>query len=113
MKNDIVSLIIPVYNIENYLESCLESITRQTYHNLEIILINDGSEDSSKSICERYAAIDQRIIFINKDNEGLSKTRQLGFDKANGEYICTIDSDDYIELNFVDKLVSKIKKDKS
>lgn len=105
---DLISVIIPIFNTETYLSECLESAVHQTYTNLEIILINDGSTDNSYDICENYAKRDSRIKLINKHNEGIAKTRNLGIDRAKGEYIYFIDSDDYIELDTIEKLYSKI-----
>lgn len=91
-----ISVIVPVYNVEQYLEECIESIINQDYENLEIILINDGSTDSSPQICERYAEKDNRIIFINQENAGVSAARNKGLDVATGDLINFIDSDDWI-----------------
>ena len=91
-----ISVIIPVYNVEEYLESCLESVIKQDYKNLEIILINDGSLDNSLQICEKYKKKDNRIIIINKKNGGLSSARNEGLKIAIGEYISFIDSDDFL-----------------
>lgn len=92
----LISVIIPVYNVENYLKKCLESIINQTYKNLEIILINDGSTDNSGKICDEYAGKDNRIKVIHKPNGGLSDARNAGLEIAKGEYIGFVDSDDYI-----------------
>lgn len=105
--NDLISVIIPVYNTESYLENCLNSAILQTYQNLEIILINDGSTDHSYSICESYAKKDKRIKFINKENEGIAKTRNLGIASAKGKYIYFIDSDDYVEYDTIERLYTK------
>lgn len=104
---DLVSVIVPVYNSERYIARCIESIINQTYRNIEIIIINDGSTDKSVKIIEEYL-LDHRIFFIDKDNEGLSKTRQLGIDKSNGKYICTVDSDDCIESDFINLMYDQI-----
>lgn len=98
---DLISVIIPVYNVENYLERCIDSIINQTYDNLEIILIDDGSNDNSGLICDQYAKKDNRITVIHNSNQGLSKTRNNGLDLAKGTYIAFMDSDDYIEKNFI------------
>lgn len=95
----LLSVIIPVFNVEKYLSRCIDSIIHQSYQTLEIIIINDGSTDNSKSICEEYARIDSRIILINKENGGQSSARNSGLEIAKGDYITFVDSDDYIDLN--------------
>jgi glycosyltransferase involved in cell wall biosynthesis len=95
--NNKISVIIPVYNVERYLERCLDSLVNQIHKNIEIILINDGSTDSSKSICEKYVQNDDRIRLINQKNGGSSIARNSGLDAATGDIIAFIDSDDYIE----------------
>ena len=99
---DLVSIIVPVYNTEKYLSKCLDSIVNQTYKNLEIILINDGSTDNSKAICEDFAKKDKRIQVINKENSGVSVSRNKGLSLAKGNYIAFIDADDYAELNYIE-----------
>lgn len=99
-----VSVIVPIYNSEIFLKRCLDSIVNQTLKDIEIILINDGSKDNSRNICEEYANRDNRIKFINKKNEGTSIARNVGLDIATGEYITFVDSDDYIELNAFEKM---------
>ncbi|MPS73223.1 MAG: glycosyltransferase [Chryseobacterium sp.] len=94
------SVIIPVYNVEYYLERCLDSIISQNYIDLDIIVINDGSTDTSPQICDDYAAKDKRIRVIHQPNKGIPGTRNVGLDSAIGEYICFIDSDDYVEKDF-------------
>ncbi|OON95056.1 MAG: hypothetical protein ATN32_07360 [Candidatus Epulonipiscium fishelsonii] len=95
----IISIIIPVYNVENYLKECLDSVINQTFKDIEILIINDGSTDNSLSICKQYAKQDKRIRLINRANGGLSAARNLGIQLATGQYITFIDSDDYIDLN--------------
>ncbi len=97
--NHLLSVIIPVYNVESYLERCLDSIINQTYKNLEIILVNDGSTDKSESICNYYAKKDNRIIVINQENGGSSIARNTGLKNCNGEFIGFVDSDDWLKLN--------------
>ena len=99
-----VSIIIPVYNVEKYLRECLDSAINQTLKDIEIICINDGSTDSSLEILREYQAKDDRITVIDKQNEGLSATRNLGINLAKGEYISFLDSDDFIDLDFCEKL---------
>ena len=96
------SIIIPIYNDESHLKRCLDSITAQTYPNFECLLIDDGSTDSSRSICTEYTNSDSRFTVFHKDNEGISKTRQFGLTKAAGDYIFFIDSDDWVEPSFLE-----------
>lgn len=106
---DLISIIIPIYNVENYLEQCLNSVIAQTYNNIEIILIDDGSIDDSGNICDEYKSRDSRIKVIHKKNEGIGKTRNLGVKTANGKYIAFIDSDDKVKENYIEKLYESIK----
>ncbi len=106
-----ISVIIPIYNVEKYLTKCIESVINQTYKNLEIILVNDGSTDNSKEIIDKYSSIDSRIKVINKKNGGLSDARNVGIELAKGEYITFLDSDDWIELNMYEKLYKYIKQE--
>ena len=103
-----ITVIVPVYNVENYLEKCLDSLINQTYKNLEIIVINDGSTDNSGEICQEYAQKDNRIVYIEKENGGLSEARNVGLDKMSGSYVTFIDSDDWVELDYVEILYRKI-----
>ena len=105
-----ISVIVPVYNAEKYLKKCLDSLVNQSYKDLEIILVNDGSQDGSEKICKDYEEKDSRIILINKNNGGPSSARNLGIEKANGEYLSFIDSDDYLALDFYEKLEKSITK---
>lgn len=111
MESVLISVIIPVYNVENYLDECLESVTRQTYKNLEIILIDDGSTDRSARICNAWRNKDKRIKVIHKENEGLGIARNVGLEHATGKYIMFLDSDDFWELNTVEILYNSIKDD--
>ena len=97
MENSKISVIIPVYKVEAYLPRCLDSVINQTYKNLEIILVDDGSPDKSGEICDKYAALDGRIKVIHKSNEGVAKARNDALDVATGDYIGFVDSDDWIE----------------
>lgn len=99
-----ITVIVPIYNSQNTLDRCIKSILKQTYENLQIILINDGSTDESKKICEKYAQKDKRILLINQDNMGVSKARNIGLSKALGKYIGFVDSDDYIECDMFEIL---------
>ena len=103
-----VSLILPVYNVADYLDRCMESVVSQTYRNLEILLINDGSTDSSAEKCREWERKDPRIVFIDKENEGVAKTRNLGVDLAKGEVLGFVDPDDWLEPDYVEKLLSRM-----
>lgn len=107
MLKDKVTIVIPVYNVEKYLDRCLKSIVNQTYKNLEILLIDDESPDRCPEICENWARLDSRIRVIHKKNAGLGMARNTGIDNATGEFICFVDSDDYIELDTIEKAYSK------
>lgn len=110
MKNDLISIIIPVYKVEKYLEKCIESVLKQTYTNLQIILVDDGSPDNCGKICYEYAKKDSRIEVIHKANGGLSDARNVGISKAKGRYIGFVDSDDYIKEDMYEILLNLIKK---
>ena len=108
MLNHKVSVIVPVYNSEVYLPMCIESILAQSYKNIEIILINDGSRDNSLEICKRYANVDNRIKVIHQENKGVSAARNVGIDASEGEYITFVDSDDELLTNGIFLLVKDI-----
>ncbi len=101
MIKDLVSVIVPVFNVERYLKSCLNSILNQTYSNIEIILVNDGSKDCSGAICDEYAKNDSRIKVIHKENGGVSKARNTGLDIAQGEFVTFIDGDDTVDPDYI------------
>lgn len=105
--NELVSVIIPIYNVEKYLHGCVDSVIKQTYSNLEIILVDDGSPDNCPAICNMYAQNDSRIRVIHKENGGLSDARNAGLSIAQGEYVYFLDSDDYIELEAIETLVNE------
>lgn len=105
----LISIVLPVYNVEKYLERCLKTVIAQTYKNIEIILVNDGSTDGSLKICEEYKFADTRIKIINKENGGLSDARNVGIKNSAGEYITFIDSDDKVEFDYVEYLYNLIK----
>ena len=107
-EKDKITVIIPVYNVENYLERCLKSILYNTYTNLEIICVNDGSTDNSKKILEDYSQRDKRVIVINKKNNGISSARNAGIKIATGEYIAFVDSDDWIHEKYFEYLIRGI-----
>lgn len=108
--NPLISLVLPVYNVEKYLDRCMESVVNQTYKNLEIILVDDGATDQSGKICDEWAKKDKRITVIHKENGGLSDARNVGTDHASGEYISYIDSDDTVEADYVEYLYYLVKK---
>ena len=103
-----ITVIVPVYNVENYLEKCLDSLINQTYKNLEIIVINDGSTDNSGEICQEYAQKDNRIVYIEKENGGQAEARNIGLDRMTGSYVTFVDSDDWVEVDYVETLYKKI-----
>lgn len=105
---DKISVIVPIYKVEKYLKKCIDSILEQTYSNLEIILVDDGSPDNCPNICDEYAKKDSRIIVIHKKNGGLSDARNFGIEKATGKYIAFIDSDDYITCDYIEYLYKLI-----
>lgn len=111
MKTEKVSIIVPVYNTSKYLKKCISSLIHQTYSNIEIILVNDGSTDNSLSICKEYSALDNRIILIDKENEGVEIARSSGFAQASGAWVTYVDSDDYIPENAIEILISKTTED--
>lgn len=100
--NPLISIIVPVYNVEKYLAKCVDSILTQSYKNIELILINDGSVDSSAAICDSYAEKDSRVRVIHKENGGVAKARNLGIENAKGEYFCFVDSDDYVHPEYIE-----------
>lgn len=113
MQNPLISIIVPIYNVEPYLQRCLDSIINQTYSNLEIILIDDGSSDKCPQICDEYSAQDKRISVIHKAHGGPSDARNKGLDICQGDYISFIDSDDWIDPSYVRTLLIAIEKTKS
>ena len=112
-KTPLVSVIIPVYNVEKYLSKCLDSVINQTLKNIEIICINDGSKDKSLEILEKYKNQDTRIKIINHENNGVAAARNTGYKVAQGEYICFIDSDDWIDATLLEKTYNTIIQDES
>lgn len=104
MNDVLISIIVPVYNVEKYLEKCLISLINQTYSNIEIILVDDGSTDKSGKICDEYATKDNRIIVIHKSNAGVSAARNDGLDIIKGEFVTFVDSDDYVDDDYIEKL---------
>lgn len=110
---DLVSVVIPIYNVEKYLRKCIETVIDQTYTNIEIILVNDGSTDNSLQICNQFKEKDKRIKVINKKNGGLSDARNVGIKNAQGKYICFIDSDDFISEKYIEELHNLIVENKA
>lgn len=101
-----VSVIIPVYKAEKYLKCCIDSVLGQTFRDLEVILVDDGSPDNSPAVCDRYAECDRRVRVIHKKNEGVSSARNTGLDEASGEWILFVDSDDWLETTYIERLIS-------
>ena len=108
MKNELISIIVPVYNVENYLRQCLDSIMGQTYQNFECLLINDGSPDHSADICREYISKDSRFLYFEKENGGVSSARNLGIEHSKGEYITFIDSDDWVDSDYLEVLYNAL-----
>ncbi|MFI3283607.1 MAG: glycosyltransferase family 2 protein [Erysipelotrichaceae bacterium] len=108
--NDLVSIVVPVYNVEKYLKECVDSLIQQTYSHIEIILVDDGSPDQSPLLCDELAKKDHRIIVIHKANGGLSDARNKGINVSKGQYITFVDSDDYVNANFISSMIEQIKK---
>ena len=106
-----ISVIVPVYNVETYLEECLDSIQNQTYTDFEVLLVNDGSTDGSQAICERYCKENRRFHLLNQTNQGLSAARNKGVEISTGEYIVFVDSDDIIKTNYLEKLMQYMTED--
>lgn len=106
----LVSIIVPIYNVEKHLQRCVDSILSQSYHNLEVWLDDDGSPDGCPTICDEYARKDNRGKIIHKKNGGLSDARNVAIDVVSGEYICFVDSDDYVAPTYVETLYSLIEK---
>ena len=105
MEQSLVSVVIPIYNVEKYLNRCVDSIVNQTYRNLEIILVDDGSPDRCPELCDAWARKDRRIRVIHKENAGLGMARNSGLELASGKYICFFDSDDYVDITIIEKCV--------
>ena len=113
MSKPLVSVLIPVYNVEDYLERCLDSVLNQTLTQIEVICVNDGSTDRSPEILKEYQENDSRIVIVNKQNGGLPSARNAGIEKARGEYVGFVDSDDYVQPNMFEKLYKTAKAEKS
>lgn len=113
MQQPLVSIIVPIYNAALDLVRCLESIKRQRYQNLEILLVNDGSSDSSLEICRMYARLDPRIIVIDKENSGVSGTRNAAIERATGKYLQFVDADDFLDINATRLMVEAMEENES
>ena len=111
IKEELISIIIPIYNVEKYLGDCIESVIKQTYKNLEIILVDDGSTDSCLEICNTYKKKDNRIKIIHQENKGVSNARNVGIENSTGQYIGFVDSDDFIEEDMYRELYQDLKKE--
>ena len=111
VNNELISIVVPVYNVEKYIEKCVNSITNQVYNNLEIILVNDGSTDNSGKLCDSLSKLDDRIKVYHKENGGLSDARNYGVERANGTYIGFVDSDDFIDSDMYKTLYDVIKRE--
>lgn len=109
----LISIIIPVYKVESYLRRCIDSIINQTYNNIEIILVDDGSPDNSPAICDEYAKIDCRIKVVHKENGGLSDARNTGIENAKGNYITFVDSDDWVQPDYIETLQNNLLSNKA
>src|SRR5574344_1424030 len=104
MENPKVSIIVPIYNVEKYLDRCMESLLNQTLKDIEIIMVDDGSPDNCPKMCDEYAKRDKRVKVIHKKNGGLGYARNSGLDIATGEYVAFVDSDDYVDVNMYETL---------
>ena len=111
MEDKIVSIIVPVYNVEKYIARCLDSLIAQTYRSIQILVINDGTKDSSMSIVCQYASIDSRIEIYNKENGGLSDARNYALKFVKGNFVCFVDSDDWVDNNYIKKLIEQFDND--
>ncbi|MBT1169954.1 glycosyltransferase [Bifidobacterium sp. SO4] len=109
-ENPLISVVIPVYNVEKYLQQCVDSVLEQTYKHLEIILVDDGSTDSSGEMCDRMATLDDRIRVVHKRNAGLGMARNSGLDVASGQYVMFLDSDDFVDSRMVEELYAQLRK---
>ena len=106
-SNPLLSVIVPIYLVEPYLERCVQSIRNQTYQNLEIILVDDGSDDQCPQICDRFADIDERVKVVHKENGGLVSARKAGITEASGKYAAYVDSDDWIDVICISSWLSR------
>lgn len=112
MENELISVIVPVYNVSRYIDRCMTSLLKQTYENIEIILVDDGSPDDCGFKCDQYARTDSRVYVIHKKNAGLGMARNSGLDIAKGKYVAFIDSDDYVDEQMFERLYDRLKHEK-
>ena len=105
--DNLISIIVPVYNVEDYIKQCLDSILLQTYTNFEVIVVDDGSTDSSSEICDDFAKKDKRFNVIHKENGGVSKARNIALDNVNGSYVVFVDSDDVLPKDALKKMIDE------
>ena len=113
MAEPLISIIVPIYNVESFLDKCILSLINQEYNNIQIILVNDGSQDNSLSICNKFKEIDPRVLVIDQNNQGVSRARSAGIEAAKGEYIGFVDSDDFIDPEMYKVLLRKIQSEGS
>lgn len=113
MENELISVIVPVYNVSRYIDRCMTSLLKQTYENIEIILVDDGSPDDCGFKCDQYARTDSRVYVIHKKNAGLGMARNSGLDIAKGKYVAFIDSDDYVDEQMFERLYDRLKHEKA
>ena len=105
MKKPLVTVVVPAYNTEKYIDKCLQSLLNQSYREIEVIVIDDGSKDRTNEICKKYEQADSRFLLISKKNTGVSDTRNVGIHHAKGKFIIFVDSDDYVTNDYIDTLV--------
>ena len=113
MQKNSISIVIPAYNVENYIEQCLLSVIKQTYKTLEIIVVDDGSKDKTGEIADKYAKMDDRIIVVHQNNGGLPNARNTGMKYAHGEYVMFLDSDDWLEMTCCETAIREIQNEKA
>ena len=113
MKDSLVTIVVPIYNVEKYLDRCINSIVNQTYKNLQIILVDDASPDTCPEICDEWAEKDSRVSVIHKKNAGLGMARNSGLEMTAGDYVFFVDSDDYLEIETADKCIKRVREDNS
>ena len=113
MNESLISIVVPIYNVEDYLNECIYSLINQTYKNIEIILVDDGSTDNSGNIADGLSKIDSRINVYHKNNGGLSDARNFGIEHSKGKYICFVDSDDYVKEDYVESMYTNLVQNKT
>lgn len=109
MDENLVSIIVPIYNVQSFLNECINSLLKQTYSNIEVLLINDGSTDKSEEICREYCKKDSRLSYFYQSNSGVSSARNKGINYSKGNYILFVDADDYVEPSFVEEMLASLK----